>query len=140
MSGETKIARTRGPGLLIGLGLLTTALLVIGGARWWKNLQEARERTQAIEIVQLRLPTNLTASAYNVDARSYDWLARRSGPGTYEVKHVYVFDRIWRFDHWVNDCWVVTLASQSPLRVPCASIGWDRSQAPRHQGHQRLLR
>lgn len=137
MSPEGKRDRVRAR-LLMGVSLLTLALLVIGGIRWGRDLQEVQKRRQAIEIVQLHLPTNLTATAYNVDARSYDWLARRRALGLYEVKHVYVFDRIWRFDRWENDCWVVTLASQSSRRVPCEAIGWDRSQSPRHKGHQRL--
>jgi hypothetical protein len=137
MSREGKDAWVRGPGLLLGAGLLALSLLVMGGVRWWGGLREAREGRRAIEIVQLRLPTNLTASALNVDALSYDWLARRRAPGVYEVKHVYVFDRIWRYDRWENDCWLVTLAPETSRRVPCGAMGWDRSQSPRHQGHQR---
>lgn len=91
-----------------------------------------REGLRAIEIVQLRLPTNLTASAMNVDALSYDWLARRRAPGVYEVKHVYIFDRVWRYDRWENDCWLVTLAPETSRRVPCGAMRWDRSQSPRH--------
>ncbi|MBI2880265.1 MAG: hypothetical protein HYY21_01685 [Candidatus Tectomicrobia bacterium] len=132
-SPDPSAARARTPPLsLIALGLIVLALFGGAGSRWAAEIQDRLKAQRAIGLVQGRQVTNLTEDAVNTDGRSYDWIARREAPGTYQVKQNIVLDRIWRFDRWENLCWQVRLRPEEVRPVRCAAIGWDRT--PRDQG------
>jgi hypothetical protein len=117
---------------LLALGVAVFLLFLLLAIRWGIEVRHRMESQHAIGLVQERLATNLTQDALSIDARSYDWTARRKASGIYQVKHNLVLDRSWRLDRWENHCWEVRLNPVEVRRIGCQLIGWDRAPGSRN--------